>query len=367
MSELAVYVVGDFTKRSQARSNRKLIMQMRKKCQSAMGIVSAAIILVVWLLVPAGIRAESWQYVSANAFTNAQIVWQIPSNALPKTLWVYHRILPHVFPADVLSNAVVLASLQSRGFPSSTTNDFRILQQEPENWPGPISILFEIRPADACLYYLPGGGPVSQKEIPNDEVIIRTARRTARLLGLDQSELKQDKIFTRWMDEDQDTHNILGRGVFFPRQLDGIRFFSMSDSGDATEGFSMEFGERGQIRGFSVRWSDLERDRNQRVATEDEITRCIRAHKAIIVPNFKPDDFAWLKTLAGAKKLTILKVIPYYGEGAFGEIPTNDAPYAYATPFAELEAVADVGDTRVPVKLLSPILSAEISRLTKTK
>jgi hypothetical protein len=44
---------------------------------------------------------------------------------------------------------------------------------------------------------------------------------------------------------------------------------------------------------------------------------------------------------------------------------TTDTPCEYATPFAELEAVADMGDKQVPVKILSPILSAEVARLLK--
>ena len=53
----------------------------------------------------------------------------------------------------------------------------------------------------------------------------------------------------------------------------------------------------------------------------------------------------------------------YYGDGKFGEVPNGDMPYGYATPFAELECVAEVENSDVPIRLLSPIISSEVIRL----
>jgi hypothetical protein len=306
----------------------------------------------------------TWQELSARLFTNAAIVWQIPTNQMPKSLWIYRRILPHVFPEGVISNAVVLGSLQNRGFPPSTTNDVRILQQVPENWPAPIPTLLGIIPGDAYLYFsIPQYGPVSQKGFPGDETIVGLARKYAPQLGLDPATLTHQRIYTHSCDTDQTADNFCGRGVFFPRFLDEVSFFSAEDSGDSAEGFSMEFGERGKIQAFWVRWSKLERYKNERTASPDDIIRCIRLHKAIVMPNFQPDDFIRLRNLARTKKLTIIKITPYYGEGMFGEVPTNNVPNGFATPFAELEAIADLGTSNAPVKLLLPILSSEARRL----
>jgi hypothetical protein len=111
--------------------------------------------------------AQSWQELSSGLFTNAEIVWRVPTNALPKNLWVYHRLLPHVFSATVILNAIVLGSLQSRGFPRSTTHYFSMTEQVPENWPGPIPVIFALQPGDAYLSYsIPHNGPISRKEVP---------------------------------------------------------------------------------------------------------------------------------------------------------------------------------------------------------
>jgi hypothetical protein len=316
----------------------------------------------------ATVNAQSWQELSSGLFTNAEIVWQVPTNALPKNLWVYHRLLPHVFPAMVISNAVVLGSLQKRGVPKSSTNDFFILQEVPPDWPTSIPTLLGIRPADANLYFsIANFAPVSQKEIPDDETIIKLARKCAPQLGLDPAKLVQGKFYNHSCDTDQAANAVCGRGVFFSRQFDGVSFFSAADNGESAEGFSIEFGEHGKIQAFSVRWSVVARYKNERTASPDEIIRCLRAHKAIVMPNFRDDDFDRLKKLATAKKFTITKITPYYGEGMFGEVPTHDVPCEFATPFAELEAVADFGNSNTTVRLLSPILSSEVVRLLASK
>jgi len=325
-----------------------------------------AVFLVTTFSVSAG--TPSWQDLATHVFTNAAITWELPTNRLPKSLWVYRRRLPRIFSATIISNAVVLGSLQSRGFPKPTTNDFYILEQEPPNWPGMIPSLLGIRPCDAFLYFsIPQSGPVSQEEVPNDDTIMRVARKTAPLLGLDPAKLEHGKIYTHLCDTDQTANIFCGRGVFFPRYLDGISFFSAADDGESAEGFSIEFGEHGKIQAFSVRWSDVKRSKIERLGSLDEMTRCIRAHKAIVLPTFKEDDFARLRELAMATKLTVTKIIPYYGEGMFGDAPANDVPPQFITPFAELEAVAELNNTNIAVRLLCPILADDAERLLQTK
>jgi hypothetical protein len=71
--------------------------------------------------------------------------------------------------------------------------------------------------------------------------------------------------------------------------------------------------------------------------------------------------------LAKAKAFTITKITPYYGEGVLGEVPTNDVSPEIVTPFAELEAVADFGNSKTTVRLLSPIITSEGDRLLQVK
>lgn len=311
---------------------------------------------------------ELWSHL----FTNAVIVWQAPTDKLPKSFWIYQRELPHVFSATVISNAVILGSLQSKGFPKPSTNDFFIPEDKGPNYPGTLATIFGIRPGDANLYYsLPNYSTGSGEQLPSDDTITARAWKYASQLGLDPAQLVQERIYTHSCDTDQNgqaTNHVCGRGVFLSRQLDGITFFSADNEGTSAEGFSIEFGSHGQIRFFTFRWSTVERYESQQTASTQEITHCIRAHKTIVLPNHDDEDyFARLKRLADAEKLTITKITPYYGESVFGEVPTNDVPCKFATPFAELEAVADFGNSNATIKLLSPILSSETSRLLGTK
>ena len=335
------------------------------KSLAILAVISAAV-----LSVPAD--QPTWQELSSRLFTNATIVWQAPADTLPKSLWVYQRELPQVFSATVISNAVVLGSLQRKGFPKPSTNDFFIPEDKGPDYPGLVATIFGIRPGDANMYYsLPNYSMGSGDQLPNDETISTRAWKYASQLGLDPAQLVQERIYTHSCDADQNgqaTNQICGRGVFLTRQLDGIAFFSADNEGTGAEGLSIEFGSHGQIRFFSFRWSTVKRYESQQTASTQEIIHCIRAHKTFVLPKpYEEDYFARLKRLAEAKKLTITKITPYYGEGVFGEVPTNDAPCKFATPFVELEAVADFGNSDASVRILSPILLSEAIRLSKSK
>jgi hypothetical protein len=338
----------------------------------ALLVVKALSILVVICAVassssPAG--AVTLEELTSRLFTRIPIVWEAPSNSLPESFWVYKRHLPQVFSPSVISNAIVFASLQSKGFPKPSTEEFFIPEDKGPNYPGAIPVIFEIRPADACLsYYRPNCIAIAAGEIPSDEVIAGRARECARQLELDPTKLVQQSFYTHLCYTDENgkdaTNSICARGVFLSRQLDGITFFSANNEGDGAEGFSIAFGNLEQIRSFSMRWSNIEHYKNQPTASQQQINDCIRAHKAIVLPNLVEDDyFARLRTLAKAKKLTITKITPYYGEGILGEIPTNDAPCEFVTPFAELQCFADFGDSNAMVRLVAPILSSEANRL----
>ena len=325
-----------------------------------------AVISATNLSVPA--EQPTWQDLSARLFTNAAIVWQAPTDKLPKNIWIYQRALPHVFPATVISNAMVLGSLQNKGFPKPSTNDFFISEDRGPDYPGAIPTIFGIQPGDATLYYwMPNHNAGSGSGIPSGETISRRALNYATRLGLDPAKLVLERFYTNLCEVSPDgkaTKIICGRGVFFSRLLDGIAFFSADNEGSAAEGISLEVGSLGKIRSFFIRWSGLTRYQSEATASQQDIIQCIQAHVTMVLPGAdEPDYFARLKKLATAKKLTIIKITPYYGEGVFGEVPTNDAPCHFALPLAELEAVANYGSSNDPVRLLSPITTSEVNRL----
>jgi hypothetical protein len=208
--------------------------------------------------------------------------------------------------------------------------------------------------------------------IPIDADIVKRAWECVPQLGLDPTHMIQKSFFTHSFNADQtevrSTNFICGRGVFLSRLLDGFSFFSSDNTGSDAEGLSLELGSYGEIRYYYFRWSALERYELQQTASLKEISECIKAHKAIVLPS--PDEvdyFARLRTLAKAKKLTITEITAVYCDWDFGTIPTNDVPCRFAIPLAELKAIADIGTSNTTVRLISPILSSEVKRLMQSK
>ena len=226
---------------------------------------------------------------------------------------------------------------------------------------------FSIRPNDATLsYYSPDQNHLTQK-IPDGETVASWARAYALKLGVNPAQVVEKSSIAQFNTDTNDnplTNQICGRGIFLCRQLEGINFFSANDDGDGSEGFVIEFGSYGLIRSFSLCWSEIARYKSEQTASPQQIINCIRAQKTIVLPNAGEETyFQRIKALANAKTFTITKITPYYSEGIFGEVPTNDVPPEFVTPIAELEAAADFGNSNVTVRLLSPIISSEISRL----
>jgi hypothetical protein len=309
----------------------------------------------------------TWEELSSHLFTNCPIVWQTSADHLPRQFWVYQRNLPRVFPAKTITNAIVLASLQSKGFPQPTTNPTCIVAEPPCDCPSVCN--FSIDPSEACMsFFSPSYKDRSPNGIPSDEVIVKRAWDCVPQLGLNSHQMIQGSFFTHNVDQSSDTNFICGRGVFLSRQLDGVSFFSADNATSEGEGFSIEFGGDGQIRFFSFRWSVLERYKSEQTASLQEINQLIKAHKTIVLPNGNEENyFARLKTLADAKKLTITKITPYYMDGVFGSIPTNYVACNFAIPCTELDAVADFGSSNATLRLFSPILSSDVKRMLGSK
>ncbi len=307
---------------------------------------------------------NSLERFSPHFSTNTEILWQAPTNHLPRRFWVYKRLPPRPFSASVISNAVILASLQDKGFPKPSTNAFFIWSA-----PNPCGMgfsVFSILPASTTISFSSPNQNLSTNNIPDAETVTKRAFECAAQLGLDRAYMVPKNVCSssNAVGCDQTlTSGICGRGIFLSRKLDGVSFWG--DANNGADGFSIEFGSRGQIRSFALVWPNLEPEQKWLTASPEEIIHSIREHQVVVLPN---DDevnyFARLRTLASAKKFTITKFTPYYGEGVLGETPTNDVPPEFVTPIAELEAVADFGKSNTIVRLISPVLSSDVTRLS---
>lgn len=300
--------------------------------------------------------ANSLDRFSPHFSTNTEVLWRAPTNRLPGSFWIYKRLPPRPFSVAAISNAVTLASVQDKGFPKPSTNAYFIWSA-----PNPCGMsfsIFSIQPASATISFSSPTQNLSTNDIPKNEVVTMRAFECAARFGLIPADLAPQNVYSSSNAAGCDqtlTNDICARGIVLSRKLDGVSFWG--DANNGSDGFSIEFGSCGQVRSFSFVWPDLERSRKGIASNSKEIINCIREHRVIVLPDDEPNYFERIKLLAQARTFTITKITPFYGEGVFGEVPTNEVPPQFITPFAELEAVADFGNRNSTVRLLAPILS----------
>jgi hypothetical protein len=281
--------------------------------------------------------------ISPHLSTNAPIVWQASMDNLPKTFWIYKKT-PQTFSATTISNGIVLASFQSKGFPKPSTHQITIWGDHMEGEPEPP--YFSILPDLGQMSFTLGDrGPQAPELISTNEAAVERAWGCLAELKLDRSQFVKTNTIAG------------GYGVFLPRQIDGIEVYGN------LEGFQIQLAKQ-KVVAFCLVLPKLERDRQCAIASKQQIMACIRAFKTPSLPQGdEPDYFGRIKNLARMKKLTIVKITPYYSEGIYGEVPRNDEPPKIIIPIAELEALADFGNSNTTVRLVAPILASEANRL----
>jgi hypothetical protein len=285
--------------------------------------------------------------ISPQFATNIPIVWQASTNHLPARFWTYKR-LPQIFSAAAISNGVVLASFEKKGFPRPSTNELVIWADHPDMEPKPP--YFSIFPKYGQMSFTLGDRAPNPLDLLNDEVAVKRAFKYAALLGVNVTDLMPTN-----------TASSGSYGVFLTRRIDGVSFVFEN------EGFQIQLGRNGKIQQFGLLWPKLERYENCATATASEMIRCIRARKTPVLPmDDERDYFGRIKSLARARKLMITRITAYYNEGRFGEEPSQNEPPHEVIPVALLEAIADFGTNTVPLKLYSPILSIDAKKLLDT-
>lgn len=294
--------------------------------------------------------------------TNTSVLWTAPTNLLPKIFWVYKRLPPRPFSVSAISNAVMLAAVQDKGFPKPSTNAY-FIWSDP-NPCGTSYSIFSIQPAASTISFEAPDQNLSTNHVPDNETVRKRAFECAARFGLSLVDLVPKNVYSASNAAGCDqtlTNGICARGIFLSRQLDGVSFWG--DANNGSDGFSIEFGSYGEIRSFYFVWPNLERGRKGIAAKPEEILKCIKKQRTLVLPEGEEKYFDRIRTLATARTFTITKITPYYGVGVFGEMPTNDTPPQFITPFAELEAIADFGNSNQIVRLLSPVLSSDATRL----
>jgi hypothetical protein len=300
-----------------------------------------AVVLLPALCSEAG--APGLEDISPHLPNDAQITWKAPTNDLPKNLWTYQK-QPQSFSAAVVSNALALGGFRLTPFPNSFAKPISISDYAMEGDMCPD--YFVVAPDTSTIICRREHHPVGQGDPTPDALLNRTWQYALRL-GLDRALL---------VHKDNDSR------VSLCRRIDGIAFQ------DESEGFSVQYGARGEILSFSLIWPRLERLGQERVISPDEIVRCIREFKTPLLPKHKERHyFERIKALSSLKSLTIIKITPYYSEGRYGEQPRDIERPKFIGPLAILDGIADWGSTNAAIQLFSPLLSSDADRLLSVK
>jgi len=294
---------------------------------------------------------------------NPEIIWTAKTNYLQKPLWIY-KAMPQIFPRSVISNLMSLGSL--------TIQDERTegkinpwLLTEPLSFANKSNTcsLF-IVPVDGQIQYWNGSAFPNHWDkikhlvepavgVPNDAKIEKLGLKFLKQFGIRQDDLAQkangnlltfgEKRTRSYFDRRRGKYiddEVIARGIFFNRRIDGINFAGIG----IDEGCEIMYGNNAKMAVFRLVWRNLQRYQQCRIANSDEIISYIRDGQAVMTHKN-------LVNPADIKKLTITDCSPLY-MGADGD-ETQD----FVCPFAQVEAIADLGYTNVDIQLYCPILS----------
>jgi len=159
------------------------------------------------------------------------------------------------------------------------------------------------------------------------------------------------------------TNGICARGIFL--SANWIVLVSLVMRIMARKVFQLSLEVAGKFVPFFFVWPNLESDHKSLAASLTNYP-VHSEHKVIVLPDDEPNYFGRIKMLAKAKAFTITKITPYYGEGVLGKCRKRRVT-GNCNSFRELEAVADFGNSKTTVRLLSPIITSEGDRLLQVK
>ena len=279
-----------------------------------------------------------------------EITWIARTNDLPQKVWVY-KVIPQRFSQDTISNL-----LHTGDF--STKDKSHIEGQSPFK---DKSILYfadkdktrylGIFPPIGWIDYSDEKARSEMKElvegVPTEEEALQMAFDFLPRLGISRSDLvtETNKIHRVLrergrFDKTSGTlvKEVISRGVFFTRKIDGVEFTGIGLHG----GMWIDFGNHGRIAALQASWRKLQPVESHEIAQPDRIVTLIKQGKARISPQ-EPVN------LTEGTRLAVTKMTPYY-LGKLGEEPQETV-----FPFCALEIQAISGETNFLFRLNCPI------------
>ncbi len=314
-----------------------------------------AIVLAAFISCISGLAETSPRQEMMIGTNRIELIWNAPlSNHYPSMLWVY-RIVPQSFSPAVISNLMALGSFTMadrthvEGQPSF--KDKQMMYFTDENKRKELGVF----PSIGWIYYNDRDAEPKKNEVstvPNDEKAYELALEFLRKFGVDRSQLvtkpgstelkimRDVEIRGYFNDEKKkEIEDVVNRGVFFIRRVDGIDFDGIGSRG----GVYFNFGKDCRLARLKIVWKGIEPFQLHKTLTPQEIMAGIVVGKT----QWENGPMAW----QSAKTITITSCVPYY-RGLLGD----DKEHKFIEPYAELSALVDDGVRKIVLKVECPTL-----------
>jgi hypothetical protein len=297
---------------------------------------------------------------------NTVIHWVAPTNQLCAALWTY-KVTPQHFKIVAVSNLITMGSFTMQ----DEQHGHRVISSSNED-----TLFFFSKERVCNLTVVPPQGRIEYWDgyaaanhwdktnhfnelvdgLPSEVQTVELGLKLLKQFGINRTDLAQksdghlitfgetktrsyfDRRTQKYIDNE-----ILTRGIFLNRQIDGVAFAGIGLGG----GCEIEFGNHGKIARFNLIWRDLQPYEHYKLASRDEIAQLINDGKAVLTHKnmVNPND---------VKTVTITEISPLY----MGASENESQDFVY--PFAKLEATAETGYTNIDIELYCPILSTNI-------
>lgn len=278
------------------------------------------------------------------------IHWNVPTNSLPATVWVYH-LLPKKFPPEAISNLVATCGFTANNEVESNKDE--VAYVTPVKIP---SKQLGISSSRGNIYYetLTYYGPTNlAKDVPEMEQMLNLTTNFLSQLRIDTSEIDKDSTgapnfrfwepFKEYFLPDKIVTNIEFRAVEFRRSVDGAKVLGAGTAGNG----QIFFGEHGKPIKIDISWPNLEHYKSYPTVTSDTIVRWIGEGKAVhggISMNLPDIDWSTIKSL------TIEKAEIAYNAG------NRFSPSDWLIPLVSLWTTVDTGHGNVDVEIDCPVI-----------
>jgi hypothetical protein len=280
--------------------------------------------------------------------TNLDVRWEAPTNALPRTVWIY-RLLPKTFPPAAVSNLAMECGFTEKDRKISTAD--QTIYKDADKFPSKQLIV-----SRGSIFYnaVSHYGPKNlATNVPEMAQMPSLTTNFLLQFGVELSDIEKNadgapnfhywEPFKEYFMPDGIVTNIEFRAVSFSRAVDGATVIGAGTAGDG----EIYFGPNGKPAHADLSWRDLQRVKSCPTVTPETIVQRIRYGRAVqggIPMNLPPIDWATVKSLT-VKKADLC----YYAGDRL-------APSAWLMPLLSLWTTVDTGNGNIDVEIDCPII-----------